>query len=128
MKKTMLRMGLLLTILVCISEHATAEEWHICQPKEVMEMSDRVHVKCETAILPGLGTNPGRSVDRIPQIWFIAVGTRYRSKADRFVSLATTALTCGYTFRVRISSDGQDNTENCLLNDCRSPSAFGLVK
>ena len=128
MKMALIRLSLFILVMVFAANYAQAGEWFSCAPTDIMELSNRIHVKCANAHHAGSASEPRGRMDGLPKIRYIAVATRDRAKADRFVSLATAALACGYTFRVKIPVSGQNNTEGCRPNDCRTPNAFGVKK
>ena len=128
MKMACMLISLFILMTVFAANHAQAGEWFSCEPIEIMELSNRIHVKCANTHYAGSASEPRGRMDGLPGIRFIAVATRDRAKAERFVGLATAALACGYTFRVRIPASGQSNAEGCRPNDCRTPDAFGVKK
>lgn len=93
------------------------DEWYSCQAVEVLEFSKRIHVKCSNPIKHGQHT-----------IKYISIDTLDKDKANRFMSLATTAVVSGLTFLVRMSGDPAKNPSGCSFSDCRYPIRFGLKR
>jgi hypothetical protein len=83
-----------------------------CSPVEVGEFAgSRIHVEC---------ANPNSGGIR-----FIAINST-SSAAQRFVSMATSALLAGKIFRVDIPSTSTTNVSGCGASDCRTPTFFGV--
>ena len=93
------------------------DKWHSCQAVEVMEFSKRIHVKCSNTVKHGQHT-----------VRYISIDTLNKEKANRFMSLATTAVVSGITFRVKMSGDPETNPSGCSFSDCRYPVRFGLAR
>jgi len=100
-----------------------------CAPVEVLELGNRIHVRCAD---PRTVTSQRGTVDSMArsarQIRYLAIGKDDTNMANRFTSLATAALVSNKTFRAVISQDGSRNTAGCNANDCRTPVAFGIAK
>lgn len=107
------------TIVILVAGSLTAHaDGFSCEPTEVRELVNRIHVRCANAHTPE--GHPSH------QVRFIAVDKDDRDLANRFASMATAALTCGLTFRVEIPSSPDDNISGCRADDCRTPTAFGI--
>ena len=87
------------------------DKWYSCEAVEVLEFSKRIHVKCSNPIEHGQHT-----------IKYISIDTNDKNKANRFTSLATTAVVSGITFRVKMSGDPDKNPSGCSFSDCRYPT------
>ncbi len=100
------------------STHATA--WFSCQADEVMEFSDRIHVRCSNPLsISYRGTNSN--------VRYIAITKDDTAKANRFTSVAPTSVISGRTFRVEIEENSEaHNVAGCRPSDCRTPTAFGI--
>jgi hypothetical protein len=119
----LLSVSALLT-LIAVAGKAKAE-FYSCTPIEVGEISDgpnsRIHVVCSN---PWLMHNPTTNHD--DNIRYIAVSS-IDFRAQRFLSLATSALLANKTFRVDIPTSSWTNVAGCGQTDCRTPTYFGLV-
>ncbi len=93
------------------------DKWYSCQVIEVLEFSTRIHVKCSNPIVHYQNT-----------VQYISIDTLDNDKANRFMSLATTAVVSGVTFRVKMSGDPDKNPSGCSWSDCRYPVRFGLIR
>lgn len=107
---------------ISVSDYAMADSFD-CKPIEVMELGNRIHVKCSQ----GAHYNPGRSGNGLVFRYF-AIDKNDKEKANRFASLATAAMVSGLSFRVEYSTIKNENVPGCLPGDCRTPSAFGISK
>lgn len=114
--KTIFFIILLVSILLPVSANAY---WFSCQAEEVMEFNNRIHVRCSNPLsMSYLGV--------VSNVRWIAIGKDDTAQANRFTSLATTAVISGYTFIVSIRANSNYNTPGCNASDCRTPTAFGL--
>lgn len=129
MKTLKLLCGLYLLSCFFVFKYAYADEWFACIPNEIIEFRDRIHVKCSNVHIFG-DTDPDDSHTTRQTIKWLAIDKVDSSKAERFVSLATTAVVCGYQFPAYISFEGTQEQERigCKREDCRIPSAFGVRK
>ena len=129
MRSTRLIPGLVLAAAVLVlAAPAFADQTFDCTPSEVLELGNRIHVKCSTpaTVVPSSGSVDYRA-RASREIRYLAIGKTDRDKANRFTSLATAAMVSGKKFRVVIGFSSSTNTDGCNPNDCRTPSAFGIV-
>ncbi len=89
--------------------------WFSCEPREVLELSNRAHVECRNSFNAN-GSN----------IRYIAINKNSSSTLDRFVKLATAALLSNKYFRVSISTSSSSNVSGCVSSNCRTPTSFGV--
>jgi hypothetical protein len=89
--------------------------WFACEPNEVMELGNRIHVRCSNTV-----TLDGDTVR------YIAIGKSDDARSARFVSMGNAALLSGKTFIVHIPWSSDSNTAGCATSNCRSPTAFGV--
>jgi hypothetical protein len=117
MKKTFSSLLLLSAFIASIALPATAkaDTWFSCQAIEVMEFSNRIHVRCSNTI----------TVDGDVVRW-LAISKTDQDRASRFFSAGTSAILSGKFFRVVIPESSSTNVSGCLASDCRTPSAFGV--
>ena len=105
----------LLTFNAQAGPMSSPDKWYDCQAVEVLEFPDRIHVQCSNPIKHGPNT-----------VRYISISTRDKDKANRFMSLATTAVVSGVNFRVKMSGQPAKNPPGCSFKDCRYPLRFGL--
>lgn len=85
---------------------------YTCYPTEVIEYSNRVHIRCSySSSISG------------DAIWYWAVSKDDMSQVHRFISMANTALVTGKSMYVLPSAS---NASGCITSNCRTPLAFGL--
>lgn len=101
--------------VVALPATARADTWWSCQAIEVMEFSNRIHVRCSNTIT--LNGNVVR---------WLAIPKTDQNRASRFMSAGTAAILSGKYFRVVVPESSATNTSGCLASDCRTPSAFGV--
>jgi hypothetical protein len=123
MKKTLLlgtiaalAAGSAVTTLV----YAQAASTHLCTPSKVGvggvgSASERVVVTCTTSGPNGSGGNT---------IAFFAIGASDAARANRYMTLASSALISGR--RIRFSYPHSGNTSGCGAADCRTPSDYTM--
>lgn len=99
-----------------VSPTAARADWFSCTPTEVIELGNRIHVRCANTVTFGSDV-----------IRFIAISKSNASQAERFISFANAAYLSGKSFRVDIPRSGSGNTSGCLASDCRTPTAFGVM-
>ena len=97
---------------------AKADTIMSCMVGRVIEWSDRVDVYCSNSVT----VNGGALVQ------FFAIAKTDPDRANRWVSMASSALLSGKSFEVIFKDNGADNVSNCPLSNCRTPYAFGLLK
>jgi hypothetical protein len=91
---------------------ATAPTWGSCAPTEVMTFSNRVHIRCATAV---------------SGISFFAVGTSDAPNAARVLSILTTAQVAGRTLTILYEpNDLSGAAIGCLNSNCRLIRAVGF--
>ncbi len=109
---------LLLVITVVVGFHlaspepvAAANVWSDCVPVLVGTFANRVHVKCAASVSGGI-------------FWF-AVDQSNAAFANRFMSVASTALVAGRTLTINYdTADKSGAAFGCNPDDCRK--AFGI--
>ena len=114
---TLTRLALTLTLAAVSTGLARPAhaEWFTCQPDEVLEFSNRAHVRCSNNIVLGGQT-----------IRYLALSKADVNQLTRFLSLANAAFLSGHTFRAEVVASSASNAAGCGAVDCRTPSAFGL--
>ena len=85
--------------------------------------SNRVHVRCANSLSV---KNP--LTGDINVIEYVAVSTSNTERANRFITLANTALTSGKVFLVGIPLSSATNASGCSVANCRTPESFRLMK
>lgn len=88
-----------------------------CQPYEIMELRDRIHVRCSNTLAVTDGGNAS--------ITYLAISNSNAAVAARFVALANAALIGNKSFRVDITYGGA-RVAGCDADNCRTPTAFGV--
>lgn len=102
--------------IILLPAAAKADSWFSCQPTEVIELSNRIHVRCSNTITAGTDV-----------VRYLAVGKTDTNAAARFISLANAALLSGKIFRVIVPTSSATNIAGCLTTDCRTPTTFGVM-
>lgn len=105
-----------------INAHATEASFN-CTPIEVASIYNpngtsaaRIHVRCSSTVYDG-----GR------YIRFFAVPWSNADRADRFLTMASTAMVSGRSLRVTfVKGDTSGNSWGCSLTDCRQAMAVSL--
>ncbi len=88
----------------------------ICEPTEVAVYQGRLHVRCSQTV------NDGGDIIR-----FWAVSTANAQHANRFLTLAASALVSGRNLKMSYTpGDTSGAAFGCQANDCRVPWAIGL--
>ena len=130
MKKICLGISVIFVLVVFQSVETHAGEWFSCSPVEVLDQGNRVCVKCSNYHSAGREeeTLTDDRLMSLPRIRFIAVSTEDPARAERFISLASTAMACGYRFIVKIPVSPRTNVNHCLPSNCRTPEVFGIAK
>lgn len=99
------------------------EQVHVCKLVDVTVFNDRVHARCSNAAAGGLQLYS-------PAIYFFAIPTSNEAAADRFLSVAMTALVSQKTFLVVYDFDatktGFGVSSGCKAKDCRVPLRFSI--
>lgn len=90
-----------------------ADGWFSCEPTEVIEFNNRAHVRCSNTWGQG--------------VRYIAIGTNNAEKLRRFIAFGNTALVSNKYFRVYLREAAGGNTPGCRANNCRTPTAFGVM-
>lgn len=94
----------------------TPAEVFVCQPTEVAVYQGRLHVRCSQTV------NDGGNVIR-----FWAVSTANAQHANRFLTVAASALVSGRNLKVSYTPGDTSGTAfGCQANDCRVPWALTL--
>ena len=111
------QLPLLLLLLAAVGSAARVEaETHACRVQDVFVFPDRVHVRCD---------QPKKDAGK--EIYFFAVSTKNAETADRFMTLAATALVSGRQFVVNFSAgDTSGQSFHCQPWDCRRAESFGI--
>ena len=105
-------------ILVAASLSGTAHAVNFdCQPNEVLELSNRIHVRCSN--------RPAHA--QLNRVYFVAIRNSDANQSARFVRVAIAALLSGKKFRVEIPVKDETNAPGCAAHDCRTPTAFGIA-
>lgn len=114
MKKKLIFLPILLLGLT-VALPAAAEDF-VCEPTDVTVYQGRVHVRCLEPELDG-GS----------EIWFWAVSTANPDHANRFLTLATTALVSGRSLIFGYTAGDTSGTGfGCQADDCRTPWKISL--
>lgn len=108
-------------VLATLASSPAASEGFRCEPTEVREAGNRIHVRCAE---PAEIRVRGSRVD----ILFFAIDKSDAERATRYASMATTAMTCGLAFWVDFDPAAAvpTNVANCQPHDCRTPGAFAI--
>jgi len=116
-------------VVIPSSNIAMADEtmWFDCLPREVIEHSNRVHVRCANDLVyPGPGTTPDAILRNTKNIRYVAIAKNDKDIVNRFTSMATAALVAEQSFRVKIPYTDNTNVTSCASADCRTPLSFGV--
>lgn len=114
--RILLSAGLFMISMTSLPAVAQADGWHSCRPTEVIELVNRIHVRCSNPL--EIGND---------QIRFFAVSNEDSVKANRFTLMAQSALLSGKFFRVFYRSSPNSNTGGCAYSDCRTPVYYGVM-
>ena len=111
--KSMIRFASIVSFLVLVAGTASAAPvWVDCTPANVGTFANRVHVKCTATVGGG--------------IQFFAVASTDTGYANRFMSLASSAIVSGRTLQIFYDpADTSGSTFGCGTGDCRK--ALGIV-
>jgi hypothetical protein len=102
---------LILTFSFNMTAHA-ADTWASCTPNQVMTYSQRIHVRCASAI---------------GKISYFALSTQNAQLAARTLSVISTAQVAGRTLTVLYDpADLTGASIGCLTSDCRLIHAIGF--
>lgn len=89
-----------------------ADTWASCTPNQVMSFTQRIHVRCASAI---------------GKISYFALSTQNAQLAARTLSLISTAQVAGRTLTVLYDpADLSGASIGCLTSDCRLIHAIGF--
>ena len=111
-KLALIAMGLLAYTLGVRGSAQAASTWVTCTPTESMTYSQRIHVRCASAV---------------GGITFFASGTTDEASAARALSVINTALVAGRSVSVLYDpADTRGTTIGCLAADCRLIQAVGI--
>jgi hypothetical protein len=104
--------GLLVWTLVAIGSAQAASTWITCTPTESITGSQRIHVKCASAV---------------GGIIFFALGVNDEAAAARALSVINTALVAGRGLTLLYDpADTNGTAIGCLASDCRMIQAIGI--
>ena len=117
MKKVKLLISAIMFLNSSLFPFSAKADWFGCVPTEVMELPNRIHVKCSNAHAIG-----GQ------RIRYVAIGKSDLRKTHRFINFAGAAMTSEHVFKVDIPSSSDSNVGGCKSNDCRTPTAFGVSR
>jgi hypothetical protein len=95
---------------------ASADGYFECIPDELTEFSDRIHVRCTN----GYVTTGGQTIR------YLAISKTDTARAQRFITLANSAMLSGQFFLVLVTDSASGNVAGCGSSDCRSPTSFGV--
>lgn len=94
------------------SAHAASAS---CTPADVTVFTSRIHIRCSQGTADGANT-----------IYYFAVPTTDATFANRFMTIATTALVSGRRFVINFTSGASGASYGCLASDCRPANWFGI--
>lgn len=116
--KTLKMLTLSLTLAGSLAAPMTAHAGEFrCNVTRVLEWNDRVDVACSNSI------NINGAV-----ISYFAISKADTTRAQRWISLATSALLSGNPFYTYFDDSGSTNLETCSSWNCRTPITFGIQK
>ena len=105
-------LGTLCITTLASSQAQAAATWISCTPTQSMVYSNRVHVKCATAV---------------NGIYYFAASTSDANFATRILTTANTGVVSGRTLNVLYDpADLSGSAIGCANSDCRLISAIGL--
>ena len=112
--KSMIRFASMVSFLVLVAGTAAAAPvWVDCTPGKVATFPNRVHVECTATVGGG--------------ILFFAVASSDTGYANRFMSLASSALVAGRTLRIFYDpADTSGSTFGCGTSDCRKAPGIAI--
>ncbi len=111
-KLLLIAMGLLVYTLGTMDTAQATPTWVTCTPTESMMFSQRIHVKCASAV---------------GGIIYFSLGTNNDAAAERALSMINTALVAGRSLAVLYDPDDTGGTAiGCLSFDCRLIQAIGI--
>jgi hypothetical protein len=114
MKKLIVAAAMLGTL--AIAGNASAATF-TCTPVDVLVATNRIHVKCSTAVLDGSSSIR----------WFAVSATADVPFANRFLTVGTTALVSGRNVMFTWTAGDTSGTAfGCAAADCRKVSMINL--
>jgi hypothetical protein len=106
-----------LALPMAVEQREARADFHSCQAEEVIELDNRVSVRCTNSIM--LNGNV---------VVYVAIAKTDVARTGRFISLAQAALLSGRPFFVDLPVSSTSNVTGCAATDCRTPLFFGLKK
>jgi hypothetical protein len=93
-------------------------DWFICTPDQVGDWTNgtRVLVRCSNTIT--LNGNVVR---------FLMLSTTDQARANRFITLAQSALLSNKRFSADVPVSSTTNVSGCNAGDCRTPVSFNII-
>jgi hypothetical protein len=114
MKKLIVAAVLLGSLIVAGSASAAT---FTCTPVDVLVATNRIHIKCSTAVLDGSSSIR----------WFAVSATADVPFANRFLTIGTTALVAGRNVMFTWTAGDTSGTAfGCAAADCRKAAAVNL--
>lgn len=105
--------GALLSFVASTSPgHAGAAD---CAPADVTVFNERIHVRCAD-----------KTTDGTNAIYFFAVPTTDATRANRFMTLAISALVSGRRVTINFTNGASGASYGCQVADCRPADFFGI--
>ena len=86
-----------------------------CAPADVTVFNDRIHVRCID-----------KTTDGANAIYFFAVPTTDATRANRFMTMAMSALVSGRRVVINFTSGASGASYGCQVADCRPVDFFGI--
>lgn len=86
-----------------------------CTPTDVTVFKSRIHVRCSAG-----------TADSANTIYFFAVPTTDATRANRFMTIATSALVAGRRVVINFTSGSSGASYGCQTSDCRPIDWFGI--
>jgi len=111
--KSMIRTASIVSFLILVAGTSSAAVWVDCTPANVATFANRVHVKCTATFGGG--------------IQYFAVASSDTAYANRFQSLASSALVAGRTVSILYDpADLSGGAFGCSTNDCRRAQGIAI--
>jgi hypothetical protein len=109
------KIDIALVAVACLAVTPAKAVSAICAPVDVTVFKERIHVRCGTEITDGAS-----------KVVFFAVPTTDSIRANRFMTITTSALVAGRRVIINFTSGSNGASYGCLKSDCRPVDWYGI--
>ncbi len=86
-----------------------------CVPADVTVFNERIHVRCSD-----------KTTDGASAIYYFAVPTSDATRANRFMTMAMSALVSGRRLNINFTNGASGASYGCQVADCRPADSYGI--